>query len=130
MLDTSQELFDIVDENDQPLGVTAPRDQVHKDLKEWHRVTGIWFLNSNNQLLCQQRSFKKDVHPGEWQLTFGGHVKAGETYQQNIVLEVHEELGLQIKEDQLIYLGKTKNELQKHHAKVPMNLTHVRKFDV
>jgi isopentenyldiphosphate isomerase len=116
MLDTSQEIFDIYDQNDAATGQTKPRDYVHKTLVDWHRVTCIWIVNDKKQLLCQQRSFKKDVHPGMWQLTFGGHLQTGQTYDQNALLELNEELGLTPSLDNLINLGKANDPKHKHHA--------------
>ncbi len=118
MLDTSNEYFDIVDENDIPLGVVKPRDQVHKELVYWHRVTVVWVLNDKNQFLCQQRSFKKDVHPGMWILAFGGHVKSGETYDECLANELDEELGLSIDSGKIEYLGEYKNHEHLHHSRL------------
>lgn len=115
MLDTSQELFDIVDENDMPLGIVKPRDLVHMEKQDWHRSTTIYIVNKDNQLLCQQRSMRKDANPGDWQCFFGGHVQAGETYDQNAIKELGEEIGLQIHSSELIFIGKGKGEKDKHH---------------
>lgn len=52
-----------------------------------------------------------------WGLTFGGHVKAGETYEENIVSEMYEELGLQSTIDQLTFLGNIKSLNHKHIGK-------------
>lgn len=113
-----EEYFDIVDENDQPLGIAKPRSQVHAELTDWHRVTSIVIINDHQQFLCQQRSKEKDVNPGMWQYWFGGHVKAGEEYQENAINEVQEEIGLVIPSAQLMYLGKTRNLQHKHHVGV------------
>lgn len=94
----SQELLDIVDENDIPTGEVKLRDEVHRDKKDWHRVVSIWIVNSQGQFLCQQRSWKKDGNPGKWQSYFGGHVKAGQTNLEGCQEELLEEIGIDIRE--------------------------------
>lgn len=116
MTNITEKYFDIVDEFDQPLGFTLTRTQVHKDLRHWHRVTGIYIINQQNQFLCQQRSLQKDVDPGLWQNHFGGHCKAGENFLENALSELQEEIGLTVKHSQLIYLGTMRSEPYKHFA--------------
>ncbi|MDQ3099299.1 MAG: NUDIX domain-containing protein [bacterium] len=118
MIDTSTELFDIVDENDNLLGITKPRDQVHKEMIDWHRTTGIFIVNSKKQVLCQQRSMQKDVEPGVWQPFFGGHLKAGETYIQNAIAELKEELNLTVNEKDLMNVYKVKREYYMHFSEL------------
>jgi 16S rRNA (adenine1518-N6/adenine1519-N6)-dimethyltransferase len=82
------EAFDIVDENNQPVGEQKLRSVVHKELKDWHRATSIVIVNDKKEILCQQRSLKKDREPGMWQAGFGGHLKAGQTYLENAIEEL------------------------------------------
>jgi isopentenyldiphosphate isomerase len=77
------------------------RNVAHKN-GLWHRTTGIWVLNNNRQILCQQRSFKKDIKPGFWTTFFGGHLAPDETYMHNAIQECKEELGITIAEENLI----------------------------
>ena len=53
--------------------------------------------NSQGDFLIQKRSVKKD---GKYAST-GGHVKTGETSIQGIISEITEELGLNVKENEL-----------------------------
>jgi ADP-ribose pyrophosphatase YjhB (NUDIX family) len=116
MIDTTQELFDIVDEGDNLLGIIKPRNLVHKEMKDWHRTTAIFIINDKVQLLCQQRSFKKDSDPGAWHCFFGGHLKAGEEYKATAIAEVQEEIGLELFSANLIHIGQGINTQNKHHA--------------
>lgn len=95
-----QELLYIVDEDNNPLEPQL-RSNAHKN-GLWHRTTGIWVINSKKQILCQQRSMKKDVKPGFWEAFFGGHLAPGEDYMENAVLESNEELGVKVNKDDLI----------------------------
>jgi len=61
---SKEELFDIVDENDNPLGFTKTRKEAHREpLQDWHRTTHVWINNAQKEMLCQQRSLTKDSNP-------------------------------------------------------------------
>lgn len=114
----AEDFFDIVDENNKPLGFQKSRKEVHVTMRHWHRATHIWIINNRGQVLCQQRSFTKDANPGKWQSFFGGHVKAGQTYLNNAVEELSEELGLSVKPNKLIPLHILKSDEAKHFSHV------------
>jgi 16S rRNA (adenine1518-N6/adenine1519-N6)-dimethyltransferase len=87
------EFFDIVDDNDNPIG-RAPRAEVHaKKLK--HRAVHIWIFNSKNELLLQRRSAAKDTCPNQLTSSVCGHVDAGEDYLTAAHRELKEEAGLE-----------------------------------
>ena len=71
-------------------------------------VVLIYIQNSEGKFLIQKRSQRKN---GKYATT-GGHPKSGETSIQGIITEVKEEIGLDIKpqELQLYYSGKSKFE--------------------
>ena len=115
----ANEYFDIFDENNKPLNFTRSRKEVHETLQYWHRATHIWIVNAQGEILCQQRSWEKDSNPGMWQSFFGGHVKAGESYIENALSELSEELGLQnISEDTLEEVYVKKSDKAMHHGMV------------
>ena len=98
--DKANELFLVVDESDNPLD-PLPRRLVH-GYGVWHRVAHIWILDGNGNVLCQQRSLKKELNPGRWEPFFGGHLRPQESYEQGARRELEEEIGLQV--DNLAYL--------------------------
>jgi len=85
------ELFDVVDENDVPVG-TMVRREVHR-LKLRHRAVHLLVVNRVGQVFLHQRSMKKDLFPGVWDSSAAGHVGAGEDYDSTAVRELEEELG-------------------------------------
>lgn len=88
-----RELLPIVDENDIEVGV-ARRGDIHR--RAWrHRSVHVLVLNSRGQLLLQRRSLMKDVYPGFWDVSVGGHVGVGETYEEAARRETKEELGIE-----------------------------------
>lgn len=113
-----EELFDIVGENNQPTDEQKPRSVVHGEMTDWHRTTHIWIVNDKNEILCQQRSLAKDANPGKWQSFFGGHLKAGQTYEKNAVEEIREELCINAAPKDLIPLYVRKSESAKHFGQV------------
>jgi len=91
-----EDIFDIVDANDQVIG-SAPRSEVHaKGLR--HRAVHMLIYNSNHELLIQFRSPEKDRHPNTWDSSAAGHVDSGETYKIAANRELQEELGISVPE--------------------------------
>ena len=87
------ELFDVVDENDEVLRQET-RDVVHRD-GLLHRAVHMFVFNKRKDLFLQKRSRLKDVHPSVWDSSAAGHLNAGEGYEVTAVRELEEELGIQ-----------------------------------
>ena len=113
---SSTELLDLVDENNVPTGETKSRDLVHLEKSDWHRTVHVWIANSKWEILCQQRSLKKDGNPGKWQSFFWGHVKSGQTIENCLQEELLEEVGIDITKNatEPIFLHIRKWEVAKH----------------
>lgn len=92
-LDTSDELFYWVDENDTVLGQIT-RKEAHSGSMKLHRSIGILLLNEKNEMLFQKRSEKKDLDGGLWTYAVGGHVEFGKDYAETAQRELYEELGI------------------------------------
>lgn len=90
----SGERFDVVDENDEVIA-QATRAEVHAR-HLWHRAVHVMVFNKRGDLLLQQRSMFKDVHPGLWGSSVSGHVDSGEHYAEAAVRELDEEMGIQV----------------------------------
>lgn len=88
-----EELFDIVDDEDRVIG-QAPRSACHGNPALIHRVAHVLVFNSAGQLLLQKRSAAKDVQPGRWDTSVGGHLDPGEDYRAGALREMAEELGI------------------------------------
>jgi isopentenyldiphosphate isomerase len=87
------ELFDIVDTDDRVIG-QATREQVHGNPDLLHRVAHVLVFDSSGRLFLQKRSSAKEVQPGKWDTSVGGHVEAGEAYEESARREMAEELGV------------------------------------
>ena len=88
----ASEIFDVVDAADQVTG-QATRGEVHAG-KWLHRAIHVFVFNKRGDLLLQQRSMFKDVHPGVWDSSVSGHLDAGEDYPAAAVRELAEEMGI------------------------------------
>ena len=90
----SEEIFDIVDENDEIIG-QRPRSEVHQ-LGLLHRAIHLLVYNSKGELFLQKRSKQKDCFPNTWDSSASGHLDSGENYDDCIIREPKEELGLEL----------------------------------
>ena len=86
------EMFDVVDENDQVIGIER-RTLIH-DKKLQHRSVHILVFNKAGELLLQKRSAWKDREPLKWDSSAAGHLEPGESYASGAVRETEEELGI------------------------------------
>ena len=70
----------------------------------YHKAVWIWIINENGELLVQKRSSLKKNFPNKWDMPSAGHVDAGETLLQACVRETKEELGIDTKPQDYIFL--------------------------
>ena len=97
----AEELIDLVDQNNHPLGATKERSAVHRD-GDWHRTVHIYFVNKKDDFLVHLRSPLKDLSPSKWDARFGGHVITGKTQEETVHGELKDELGVNLEPSQLI----------------------------
>jgi isopentenyldiphosphate isomerase len=88
----SHEELDVVDDNDRLLA-RASRARVHDEYLI-HRSVMFFVLDENDSVFVNQRSQQKEVYPEYWSIAFGGHVLAGESYEDAVRRELEEETGL------------------------------------
>lgn len=82
----------VVDESDNEIGVESQDIVDQKNLR--YRVSALWLINSKGDVLLARRAYTKSHHPGKWGPAVAGTVEAGETYEDNIIKEAKEELGI------------------------------------
>ena len=54
----------------------------------------FFIFDEEDRVFVNQRSAAKDMYPGYWSIAFGGHVQAGETYDDAVVREILRRTGL------------------------------------
>lgn len=93
--DDQNELFVVVDKNDKVIGYKT-RYECHHNKSLVHRGIGVVIFNAKGEVLLQKRSQKKDLYPGFYSISTGGHVTKGETYLQAAQRELYEEIGIRV----------------------------------
>lgn len=89
-----EEWFDVVDRSDRVID-RASREEVHQN-GLLHRSAHLLVFDGSGRVLLQKRSMVKDRFPGRWDSSVSGHVDSGESYDQCIVREAMEEIGIRL----------------------------------
>ncbi|MBU2639049.1 MAG: NUDIX domain-containing protein [Nanoarchaeota archaeon] len=95
------EILAVVDNNDNIIN-KAPREEVHAR-GMWHREICCFIINLKKQLLLQRR---KDNHL--WDGSCAGHFPFSQTYEEAVIRETEEELGIHVEPNDLKELAKEK----------------------
>jgi len=109
------ELFDIVTEDDVVIG-QAPRRACHGDPSLIHRAVHVLVVNTAGDLLLQKRAMHKDIQPGRWDTSVGGHLNPGEPYLAAARREMAEELGVSGLPLTGLYRSKMRNAIESENV--------------
>lgn len=88
----SENLIQIVDENDQPIKGTTKREAQQQGL--WHRIIKVVLMDPDGNILLQRRG-DHVLSPGCWDFSTAGHVDVGEDYMDSALRELQEEIGVE-----------------------------------
>ncbi len=90
-----EEYFDVVDDQDQVIDCRT-RVEVHQN-NLFHRAVHAIVMNDRQDVFLQLRGPHRDNNPNLWDSSVGGHLKTGENYDQAIIRETAEEIGIKLK---------------------------------
>ena len=85
------ELFPIVNEKGDVIG-SASRKECHSGTKKLHPVVHLHVFDSEGRLFLQKRSENKDIQPGKWDTSVGGHIDYGESVEEALRREEHSDI--------------------------------------
>jgi isopentenyldiphosphate isomerase len=88
-----EEYFEVVDESGRVLRL-ASRRECHSNPSLRHRVAHVLVFDPAGRLYLQKRARTKDIQPGKWDTSVGGHLQPGETPAAGAQRELGEELGI------------------------------------
>ena len=98
--DPQGELLTQVDEHNQIIG-SINRGAAHETPGVYYRTIYVLVKNDRGEVLIQKRSSTKDLYPNYWDLSVGGHVNFGQSYENTAARELGEELGINVSEKDL-----------------------------
>jgi isopentenyldiphosphate isomerase len=93
------ELVDVIDAEGRPVGVVTRTEM--RACRLPHRCTYILLFNSRGELFVHLRTATKDVFPSHWDVTIGGVLAAGESFDDGARREAREELGVEVEPQRL-----------------------------
>lgn len=102
--DFQEELLTQVDKNNKVVGAIE-RGRAHASKNVYYRTVFVLIMNDRNGILLQKRSSTKDLYPNCWDLSVGGHVVYGDSYEKTAKRELEEELGIEADPSDLQYKG-------------------------
>lgn len=95
----ADEMIDICDENNNIVGQGMKSGVLARGL--WHRTARVFIYDSAGRILLQLRAKDKELFAGLWDVGAAGHVAVGEEYAEAAIREAKEELGIDVKKDDL-----------------------------
>ncbi|GBD15435.1 Isopentenyl-diphosphate Delta-isomerase [bacterium HR26] len=118
-VDPPDEPFELLGLDGQPTGTVKPRHAVHRD-GDWHGAFHVWIAwrdrGGSPFVLLQRRSRWKDTMAGMVDVSVGGHYRAGEQpgsrlgrgepARSAVLRELREELGLAVRAETLVPVGR------------------------
>jgi isopentenyl-diphosphate Delta-isomerase len=111
----TEEKVILVNENDEQIGLMPKMEAHEKALL--HRAFSVFILNSNNEIMLQQRAAQKYHSPLLWTNTTCSHQRQGETNIQAGTRRLREEMGFETELKELfsfIYKAPFDNGLTEH----------------
>lgn len=89
----SEEYLNIVDNKDNIIGIET-REKIDESGTKNYRVIHILIFSKYNEILLPIRSSSKSYCPNCYEFSVGGHVQAGESYEEAAYRELEEELNI------------------------------------
>ncbi len=103
----TDEFLDLVDDHDHVIGEKR-RSEIYAEKLNNFRVVNVFIKNDKGELWIPRRTLEKKIFPLCLDMSMGGHVDSGETYEIALERELREELNIDITQVAVRYLGHLK----------------------
>ena len=98
------EYLDLVDEQDNVIA-RKKRFDIYTEKLSNYRVVNAFVLNSKGEMWIPRRTASKKQYPLSLDVSIGGHVESGESYENALQREASEELNIDIDKFPCRFLG-------------------------
>ena len=99
-----EELLDVYTRDGVYLGVQPRELFSNGNPGFYNKPAWTWVYNSKNEILVQKRASSKKLYPDYWDMSCAGHIDAGESIVQGVIREAKEEIGIDVKEEDLEFI--------------------------
>ncbi|MBR2704867.1 MAG: NUDIX domain-containing protein [Clostridia bacterium] len=101
----SEEMLDVYTRDGKYIGIRTRAECHTENPGFYHKPAWSWVYNSKGEILIQKRAMCKKRFAGYWDMACAGHVDAGETPMQGAIREAKEEIGLDVSENDIKFMG-------------------------
>lgn len=108
MTNNNEEILEVVDESGVTIGLET-RSNVHKK-GLLHKEIHVWFFTPEKEIIFQHRAKDKETFPDLLDATAGGHLEAGDSFEQTVLKECLEETGLNLKIEDFVFVRNLRKE--------------------
>ena len=94
LIGCGKEVISLANAEDYPMDVFIRRGKDLRPQNRYPMISGVFLFNSKGNIILQKVAYTKKVDAGKWSYSAGGHVDAGESYEQAALRELAEEMGV------------------------------------
>ena len=105
------EIFEVVSTDGRFIKY-ATRQECHNNPELLHQTVHLLIFNKQKQLWLQKRAENKDIQPGKWDTSVGGHMNPNETSDTAVKRETLEEVNLNINNHTFCYRYIMRNDTE------------------